>query len=68
MNTATKSSGGKIMTTCIFHNDKHPSLRIWPDGGFRCMTCGKIGWVKNHPKLLDVFNRLHPNKDQLSLW
>ena len=64
---ATKSSGGKIMALCIFHDDENPSLRIWPDGGFRCMACGKIGWVKNHSELYGIFERLHPNGDQLKL-
>lgn len=55
------------MTCCIFHDDENPSLRIWPDGGFRCMACGKIGWVKDHIELRRIYELLHPNPNQLKL-
>lgn len=34
----------KGMCLCPFHTDKHPSLKIYPDGkGFYCFSCGTGG-------------------------
>lgn len=34
----------KGLCLCPFHNDRHPSLKIYPDGkGFYCFTCGAGG-------------------------
>ena len=30
---------------CVFHDDKHASMHIFPDGGFKCFSCGVHGDV-----------------------
>lgn len=48
-----------IDTTCVFHLDKTPSLRIWPNGRFRCYGCREHGHVKDHPELRLLFDQAH---------
>lgn len=38
-----KRNGKSYLTTCIFHDDKHPSCHIYPKQGFYCFSCGKSG-------------------------
>lgn len=33
-------SGGKYRVLCCFHTEKHPSLWLFPSGGFICRGCG----------------------------
>jgi hypothetical protein len=45
-----KRSGGRMITLCPFHQDKHPSCVLYPNGkGFYCYSCNKggntIDWV-----------------------
>lgn len=44
-----KKTGNSYLTTCIFHDDKHPSCHVYPHKGFYCFSCGKSGtaidWV-----------------------
>jgi hypothetical protein len=40
--------GTYIAACCPFHGDEHPSLLVYEDGYFRCLTCGVFG---NHQKL-----------------
>lgn len=44
---------------CIFHDDSHASMHIFPDDGFKCFSCGAHGDVIDLAcKLYDVdFNR-----------
>jgi hypothetical protein len=38
------NSNGWSQVRCCFHSpDKHPSLSISRDGGFKCHACGAIG-------------------------
>jgi len=42
-------------TTCPFHDDSHPSLRVRVEtGGFICMTCGEKGG-----DLIDFHSKRH---------
>jgi hypothetical protein len=57
------SQTGRALVLCPFHNEKNPSLRIWPDGGFHCHGCGETGHLDQHPKLLTRYLTLrasHP--------
>jgi DNA primase len=43
---------GYLALLCPFHDDHKPSLFVWPDGWFKCMSCGERGrWQKLHDKL-----------------
>lgn len=46
-----------LMILCIFHKEKTPSLRVLPNGQFRCYGCGEIGDVKDHPELRQAIDR-----------
>ena len=35
--------GGRYVVHCPFHDEKSPSLIMFPDGGFHCHGCGKTG-------------------------
>lgn len=37
---------GYFSANCQFHNDAHPSMFVYEDGGFRCASCGKHGSLK----------------------
>jgi len=37
------SSGGRYMAPCLWHKEKHPSLVMYPNGGFFCFGCQKYG-------------------------
>jgi len=57
------SSTGRATVLCIFHKEKTPSLRIWPDGGFFCHGCHQGGAIDRHPELLQLYRALrarHP--------
>lgn len=41
--TETRRLGRNRVTRCIFHNDSHPSLNIFPDNKFKCFACGAGG-------------------------
>lgn len=39
-----KRSGSRYVTRCLFHDDKTPSMTLYPDeGGFYCFGCQKHG-------------------------
>ena len=42
------------MCCCPFHDERHPSMKIYPDG-YRCFACGEhgdaISWVMKHDGL-----------------
>jgi hypothetical protein len=38
-----KQQSGRWWANCPFHQDKHPSFVIFPDGGWRCFGCGISG-------------------------
>jgi len=38
-----KRQGKNYVTKCIFHNDSHPSLTIFPDNRFKCFACDAHG-------------------------
>ncbi len=52
-------TSGTIDVTCIFHDEKTPSLRIWRDGSFWCHGCHTGGNVKDHPPLRLLFDQVH---------
>ena len=56
------SASGAITLLCVFHEERTPSLRIWPDGGFRCFGCGVVGRVEDHPDLQMVFDRVRRDR------
>jgi DNA primase len=33
------SANGRINILCTIHDERTPSLRLWPDGWFYCMGC-----------------------------
>ena len=37
------NTGRKKMIRCPFHNDRTPSMCIFPDGGFKCFGCNAHG-------------------------
>lgn len=51
-------TNGTIDVTCIFHNEKTPSLRIWGNGRFRCHGCQEEGVISEHPELQQLFNQV----------
>jgi len=51
------TEGGAIMTLCVFHQERTPSLRIWPDGNYLCHGCGKSGRARDHHQLLGLVDR-----------
>jgi DNA primase len=53
----TPNSNGITMTLCVFHQERTPSLRIWPSGSFRCYGCGKHGHSRDEPLLRGPFDR-----------
>lgn len=64
-----KSADGKFMVYCIFHNDKTPSLRVWPNGKFYCLGCHMRGTVKDYSTLYSILNILDPEySTQLKLF
>lgn len=36
-------SGRRLSIRCMFHNEKSPSLVLYPDNSFHCFGCGKNG-------------------------
>ena len=43
---------GYLMILCPWHNDHAPSLMVWPDNHFKCLSCGERGGYKKlHDKL-----------------
>jgi len=60
------STSGAITLLCIFHEERTPSLRIWPDGGFRCFGCGVHGKVEDHEHLAGVFHQVHAPEREVS--
>lgn len=32
-----------LLTNCVYHDDRHPSMLIFKDGFWRCLGCGKWG-------------------------
>lgn len=45
---------GRYVVLCVFHDEKTPSLWLYPDGGFHCKGCSWTGDV------LDFVNYLRP--------
>jgi len=44
INTPLRKMGGKLMTRCPFHDDKHPSFYIYPEtNSCWCFSCGQGG-------------------------
>lgn len=35
--------GRKKNLLCPFHSEKHASFWLFPDGGYKCFGCGKMG-------------------------
>lgn len=48
---------GAVMILCAFHTEETPSLRVWPDGGFKCYGCGAVGNLEGHPDLKAAVDR-----------
>jgi DNA primase len=48
----------KFTMLCVFHDEKTPSLRVWPSGFFKCHGCGESGKAEDHPKILAAFDRV----------
>lgn len=44
-----------FMINCIFHNDIHPSLRIFSNGYFKCYGCEINGSIEEHHILENIF-------------
>lgn len=38
-----------LMVLCVFHKEKTPSLRIWPNGQFFCHGCQTSGHMRDYP-------------------
>ena len=34
---------GPVVVHCVFHEERTPSLFLYPDGGFMCYGCGACG-------------------------
>lgn len=43
--TRLRKSGQRFSGKCPIHNDKNPSLIVYPDGHWHCFGCGKGGDV-----------------------
>lgn len=43
--SVVERDGSGHRTCCPFHDDRSPSLHIYPDGGFKCFGCGAMGDV-----------------------
>jgi len=43
--TRLRKSGQRFSGKCPIHNDKNPSLVVYPDGHWHCFGCGKGGDV-----------------------
>ncbi len=41
----TRMFGGRSLTLCPFHQDKHPSLTIYPNNSYFCFVCSAGGDV-----------------------
>lgn len=70
MDTNHITKGGRIMILCVFHSEKTPSLRIWPDGAFFCHGCHTKGHVNDRSYLAKVYNQAHshdvpPESDEI---
>ena len=51
------TGGGHIMTLCVFHVERTPSLRIWPDGQYYCHGCNARGHARDHWQLRGLYER-----------
>lgn len=40
-----RHNGKAWLGLCPFHQDRHPSFAVYPDGGYRCFGCGAHGSV-----------------------
>ncbi len=42
-------SSSRVVLHCVFHEERSPSLFLYPDGFYRCYGCGKCGrdWRDN---------------------
>ncbi len=40
---ARKNSTGILIALCVFHKEKTPSLKFYPNGGYCCYGCGASG-------------------------
>lgn len=38
-----RDDGRDVSVKCVFHNEKTPSLVIYPDNGYHCFGCNKNG-------------------------
>lgn len=53
----TTRSTGTIVVRCIFHEERTPSLVLWPrSGNFNCFGCGRNG---NKANLYETWLRIH---------
>lgn len=62
---------GAAYLRCMFHDEKAPSLKVWPDGGAHCFGCGGTwqAWeVAKWPDEYRVTFAGSPPVMQLSLW
>lgn len=46
-----------LTVLCLFHSERTASLRVWPDGGYRCHGCGRRGWVDDNDELRALYDR-----------
>jgi hypothetical protein len=52
------------MTLCVFHVERTPSLRIWPDGSYYCHGCSARGDARDHWQLRGIYEREVVTKDR----
>ncbi len=47
-----RDHGSYVSALCCFHPDKNPSMLVWKDGWFKCLSCGAKGnYEQLHRKL-----------------
>lgn len=39
------SVSGRLIMSCCFHEERTPSLSLYPNGGFTCYGCGESGGI-----------------------
>lgn len=48
-----RPQGNRHVGLCPFHNEQSPSFTVFPDGHFKCFSCGEYG------DAIDFIQRLH---------
>lgn len=43
-----RRSGASLVCRCMFHDERTPSLHVFPDGRFKCFGCGEAGDVLDY--------------------